>query len=163
MMRRTPLRAKPRVWPQRPDRSAEFASWQPSMRKVGVYAPAVACSPAPKEPEPVRDEDYRQLVAGLPCCHCGIERASQCAHPNAGKTKSVKASDVLSFPLCHEGANGCHRKHDTYQLGGRDAQAAREPELAARTQLTLIAQAVTDTKTRRILVRVGLLRDEVLA
>lgn len=48
MMRRTPLRAKPKPRPQRPDRSAEFANWTPSMRKVGVYATAGELRAAPK-------------------------------------------------------------------------------------------------------------------
>ncbi len=157
-MRRTPLRANPKPRQQRPDRSDEFASWTPSMRKVGVYAPAVACRPAPKEPEPVRDEDYRRLVAALPCALCGVIGASQTAHGNRGKGMGMKTSDLTCFPACHAGANDCHGMWDRYAFG-RDRQAAREPELAVRTQLTLIAQAVTDPKTRRILVRVCLITE----
>lgn len=163
MLRRTPFKRKPPLRVSRPDRSAEFASWQPSMRKVGTYAAAETFTPAPKEPEPVRDEDYRRLVAALPCVLCGIGGSSQCAHPNAGKAKGLKACDLLTFPLCHEGANGCHRAWDAYQAGGRDAQAEAEPELAKLTQDALIQRAAFDPKVRRVLVRVGLIPEAVPA
>lgn len=157
-MRRTPLRAKPKPRQQRPDRSDEFASWTLSMRKVGVYAPAVACVPVPKEPEPVRDEDYRRLVAALPCSICGVSGASQAAHSNSGKGLALKTCDLTCFPLCHDGANGHHRAWDEYRFG-RDVQRDYERRYAAITHddLRLIAQ--TDPNARRILVRVGLITE----
>jgi len=161
MLRRTPFKRKAPTWPAKPDRSAEFASWTPRPRPVAALlkpsdAPVKA---APKEREPVRDEGYRRLVAAMPCAHCRIGGASQCAHPNAGKAKSKKACDLLTFPLCHEGANGCHRAWDEYRLGGRDAQAELEPIYAARTRLRLIVDAQDDPKTRRVLERVGILKE----
>jgi hypothetical protein len=163
MLRRTPFKRKPPQREARPDRSAEFASWQPSMRKVGTYAAVETFSPAPKDPEPVRDKDYLRLVASLRCVACSIGGASQAAHPNAGKAKARKACDLLAFPLCHEGANGCHRAWDNYQAGGRDAQADQEPVFAQRTQAELIHQASCDQQVRRVLVRVGLITEAVPA
>lgn len=110
-MRRTPFRAKPKPRQPRPDRSAEFASWTPSMRKVGVYAPAGELRAAPKDPEPVRDEDYRRWVASLPCAHCGAIGMSQAAHADsAGKGMGIKSSDTEIMPLCGPSLDrpGCH-------------------------------------------------------
>jgi hypothetical protein len=106
-----------------------------------------------------RSEPYLRLVASLPCVLCGIEGASQAAHPNAGKAKGSKACDLLTFPLCHEGASGCHARWDQYQAGGRWAQAEREPWFARATQFALTVRAQTERKTRAVLVRVGLIND----
>lgn len=100
----------------------------------------------------VESEPYRRLVASLPCIHCGIQSASQCAHPNSNKAKGAKADDRLCFPLCHVGANGCHRLFDLYQLGGREYQSAVEPVWAARTQALLRTDG--SHKVRKILEKV---------
>jgi hypothetical protein len=114
----------------------------------------------PKAPKPVRSEAYRRLVASLPCAICGIEGASQAAHPNAGKAKALKACDLLCFPLCHVGANGCHPSWDSYRMGGRFAQAEKEPALAASTQNVLRRIARHDSSVRSILERLGILHTE---
>ena len=60
-------------------------------------------------------EPYRRAVAQLPCVNCGTHGASQCAHANAavfGKGMGMKSHDFATFPLCHEGANACHARHD---------------------------------------------------
>lgn len=74
----------------------------------------------------VESEAYRRLVASFPCAHCGLGSASQAAHENAGKGKGIKAGDDRTFPLCHEGGNGCHAAFDQYRLieGGRMAHIA---------------------------------------
>jgi hypothetical protein len=113
----------------------------------------------PKETR-IRSEPYLRLVASLPCALCGIQGSSQAAHPNANKAKALKASDVLVFPLCHEGANGCHAAFDSYQVGGRVIQSFREVEFAAQTQATLIERARADHKVRAVLERVGLITKE---
>lgn len=64
----------------------------------------------------MRHEGYRRLVAARPCCYCGIEGYSQCAHVNAGKAKGMKADDRMSMALCHVGANDCHGRFDRYEL-----------------------------------------------
>ena len=156
MMRRAPLRTKPKPRPQRPDRSAEFASWQP-MRRTGVYAMSGNPRPAPKPREPVRDADYRRLVAALPCILCRCVGHSQAAHGNRGKGIGMKTCDLTCFPACTVSGNDCHGKWDRYEFGGADAQASREPELSAATRLRLMVDAEDDPKTRRMLERVGLL------
>lgn len=158
-MRRTPLRAKQKPRPARPDRSAEFASWTPMLRKVGVYAPSGDARPAPKGVEPVRDEGYRRLVAALPCIVCTHVGASQSAHGNRGKGLGLKTSDLTCFPACHAGANDCHGRWDRYEFGAA-WQAEQEPLLAEATQRKLIEQAATDPKSRRVLERVGILQPE---
>lgn len=102
-----------------------------------------------------RSEPYRRLVAALPCIDCGIEGASQAAHPNAGKGLGIKADDLLCFPLCHEGANGCHRLFDLYALHGKQRQRELEPQWAAQTRARLEADAANDRSVRRVLERVG--------
>lgn len=64
-------------------------------------------------PERVRDEKYREWVASQPCIACGLHGASQAAHMGYGNHgRSIKAGDDLVFAACHEGANGCHVRHD---------------------------------------------------
>lgn len=158
MMRRTGFKSKIQARP-RNDRSDEFASFQarPRPMAVAMQADARACVPVPKEPKPLRDDGYRRLVASLPCALCGIHGSSQCAHPNADKAKGRKACDLLTFPLCHAGANGCHSAWDSYQVGGRHVQAFREVEFATQTQAALIDLARLDSKARAVLMRVGLI------
>jgi hypothetical protein len=113
--------------------------------------------PVPKGPKPVRDAEYRALVASLPCAICTIHGSSQAAHGNRGKGKGLKTCDLTCFPACHAGANDCHGAWDAYQLGGREVQAQREPLLALQTQSALIDLARFDSKARAVLMRVGLI------
>ena len=65
-------------------------------------------------------EKLRRAIASLPCAICGIEGASQHAHANSppfGKSMGMKSHDFHAFALCHEGANGCHTKHDQNHAG----------------------------------------------
>lgn len=84
----------------------------------------------------VRSKEYRMAVASLPCIHCGIEGASQCAHANVGKGLGRKVTDLETFPLCHEGANGCHVAFDSTRLlpGGRAAHVEAGRRWAAQTR-----------------------------
>lgn len=109
----------------------------------------------PKPAPPVRSEPYRRLVASLSCINCGISGSSQAAHPNTGKAKGRKADDRLCFPLCHVGANGCHRKFDEYRLfsGGADLVAI-EAGWAQRTQQTLRRIAKLDAAAARVIASV---------
>lgn len=84
--------------------------------RLCVTGPSVMREPVPKD-EPVRDEEWRRLIATLPCSHCRIVGHSQAAHgPTLGK--SIKASDADVFPLCCDrpGVVGCHYQFDHYQL-----------------------------------------------
>lgn len=122
----------------------------------------------PKDPERVRSEPYRRLVAALPCILCGEWGSSQAAHPNssglilgfAGKAKALKADDRLCFPLGHEGACGHHRLWDTWHYG-RELQRELEPKLILRTWSTLRKMAEGDMSVRRVLLKVGLLKEGV--
>lgn len=105
----------------------------------------------------VRAEPYRRLVASLPCVNCGIEGASQAAHPNSGKAKGLKACDLDIFPLCHEGANGCHRAFDNYKLCTREEMPELERRWKAWTRAALMELADQSRSARRILERLGLL------
>ena len=65
-----------------------------------------------------RSDQYRRLVAALPCCYCGAVGNSQAAHPNSGKAKGKKLDDRLCFPLCADRPmfRGCHSRFDAHQL-----------------------------------------------
>lgn len=99
----------------------------------------------PKE-NAVRSEEYRRLVAALPCAHCGIHGISQHAHENEQKGKSLKLDDRRAMPLCADqpGREGCHKKFDEYRLfpGGREAHVAfgklwaKETRVHIRVSLT---------------------------
>jgi hypothetical protein len=67
----------------------------------------------------IQCEEYRRLVAALPCKHCGIWGYSQAAHPNTGKAVGKKLIDDREcFPLCtvHPSpggggyVRGCHER-----------------------------------------------------
>lgn len=72
-------------------------------------------------------ERYRRFVASLPCANCDLEGFSQCAHYSGvsssrlGKGMGRKAHDLMTMPLCHEGANGCHAAYDRHELPDDDA------------------------------------------
>lgn len=82
------------------------------MAKIGDLPP----TPIPKA-NPVRSEEYRRLVAALPCFTCGIQGYSQAAHvPPDGK--GLKQDDREIFPLCcaRVGVPGCHADFDQYRM-----------------------------------------------
>ena len=89
----------------------------------------------PKAP-PVRSENYRRWVAGLPCIVCGLEGFSQCAHPNSGRGLGQKASDLECFPLCatRSGFPGHHWEHDNLYEMTLEERRAREVRYTAQTQ-----------------------------
>lgn len=65
-----------------------------------------------------KDKKHLMKVASLPCISCGIEGASQAAHvTKRGHSKiGGKDHDYFCIPLCHEGANNCHKKFDAYEI-----------------------------------------------
>jgi hypothetical protein len=85
---------------------------------------------------PVRSESYRRWVASLPCIVCGLEGSSQAAHPNMGRGKGQKASDLDCFPLCSTrmGTPGHHWEHDNLFEMTLEERRERERRYAAKTQ-----------------------------
>lgn len=118
-LRRTPFKTKPKAWAQSERKPRTLPTVVPGMfRLAQPIADVVVANP---KREPIRSEEYRRLVAALPCAHCGIHGFSQAAHPNEGKAKGAKADDNLCFPLCctRPGIDGCHVLFDRYKLGTR--------------------------------------------
>ena len=105
----------------------------------------------PKD-DAVRSEEYRRLVAQLPCKHCGIQGYSQCAHPNTGKGTGIKTSDLESFPLCCDrpGVQGCHSKFDQNTLFVRLRRRVIEPAWGADTRRQIIAMGQWPANLPRI-------------
>jgi len=86
--------------------------------------------------EPMRSEEYRRLVAALPCVACGIVGHSQAAHPNTGKGAGTKTDDRLCFPLCADrpSVRGCHSQFDQGALFSKIARREIEPAWGADTR-----------------------------
>ena len=137
MLRRTALKSRQRrEWEaQRAARSEREPKPLHRLERPGVYSGTTA-GPAPKAPEPVRDEDYRRWVASLPCYECRIHGYSQCAHPNSGKAKGKKQSDAGCFPMCCDrpGVKGCHSRFDQYEIVSRAEMPQYERAALAWTQ-----------------------------
>lgn len=81
----------------------------------------------------IRSEQYRRLVASLPCINCGIEGYTQHAHANTGKGASIKVDDRRAFPLCtvHPGPDGqlvlgCHERLDQGLLFSKGERRIKE-------------------------------------
>jgi len=108
---------------------------------------------------PVRSEDYRRLVAALPCFLCGIEGFSQAAHADEGKGLGMKSSDLTCWPACgtRPGKTGCHFDVGTAGYMTRDERRTLEQNAAAHTRNILLALAYTDRATADVLRKVGLL------
>lgn len=102
------------------------------------YGTARLSVPVPKV-KPVRSEEYRRLVAALPCDWCGIEGLSQAAHPNLGKGCGTKTDDRLCFPMCADSPvrQGCHSKLDQGTLLARLDRHDYEPRAGQRTRETI--------------------------
>ena len=126
--------------PPRPDRSAEFASYAP--RKHAPRAVMVtnldARMSVPKE-NVLRDEDYRRLVANLPCAHCGRAGPSQAAHADQGKGMGIKTGDDTCYPLCADspGRRGCHSLIGSDAMFTRDQRRTLETRYAEQTRQKL--------------------------
>jgi hypothetical protein len=137
-MKRTGFKRKgpPRV--ERPDRSAEFASYvAPASTAVMARALDDADVVTIEKDEPVRSEPYRRLVASFECIHCGAPGPSQAAHADMGKGMSLKTDDRTCYPLCatkvegpgcHDtiGASGAFTREQRRELEQRYGAATRE-------------------------------------
>lgn len=109
----------------------------------GAYGPATLTA-RPREPKPIRSEEYRRLVAKLPCFNCGIQGHSQAAHPNSGKARGVKLSDLDCFPMCatRPGFKGCHAAFDQYEIVPK-GQAMRDYEARAKESTQRLIRETT--------------------
>lgn len=110
---------------------------RPRSIAVAVAGPARATVSIAKA-RPARSEDYRRLVASLPCDLCGAVGRSQAAHPNTGKGMASKADDRLCFPLCtgFHGV-GCHELFDQHALMTKHARRTYEPKAGARARAAI--------------------------
>ena len=73
--------------------------------------------PYPKQPSPVKDEAYLDLIRGLECCCCGRWAPSEVHHIMRTPLGIPRNNDAWVLPLCGE----CHRPkfHDT--VGNEEA------------------------------------------
>lgn len=86
---------------------------------------------------------YLDLVRGLECMSCAIEKLTEPAHSNQlrfGKAKGLKSSDATAMALCKTvpGRHGCHNNHDQ---GGKLSKAewkAFEHRMIAKTITELL-------------------------
>lgn len=115
----------------------------PAPQPVRRVAPTVISDKANATPkaEIVRSEQYRRLVAAMPCVICGIAGYSQAAHGSEGKGMAIKACDLTLFPACCDrpGVRGCHSQLDQGALFAKTVRRALEPAWAADTQRKIIA------------------------
>lgn len=115
----TLTRRKPPAWPEKPDRSAEFAGYVPRPR-----APARVATLASVELQDVQDiprtktpaeAEYMGRVAALGCVVCRLlgygATPAQVHHVRAGQGKAQRAGNYCTVPLCeshHTGPRGIH-------------------------------------------------------
>ena len=143
-MRRTPM--KRTAWPRRSPvvhkvvmdgaRPPSVHSARAQAVMAMVSAPAAAI---PKE-QAVRNEEYRRLVAALPCAHCGIVGFSQAAHPPP-TGKGIKEDDRECFPLCctRPLVTGCHVEFDQYRLIPGDQMREQAARWGSQTRKSIVS------------------------
>jgi hypothetical protein len=70
------------------------------------------------KPTEFRSEDFRRLVASIPCVYPKCGKPSQAAHRNQGKGGAIKTSDAKLFAACPE-------HHDMADQGNKSGKAER--------------------------------------
>ena len=159
--RKTPLRQKAKPWRKaKPEIEATQSTYTPRPRKPAqpvlvADGRARMVVPVPKA-QPLRDEDYRRLVASLDCICCGAVGHSQCAHANspaAGKAGAMRADDRETFPLCTVTANDCHGGFDQRAMFSKEKRRELEPLWANQTRMTLRKLAEGNAKVRAVVER----------
>ena len=136
------------MWGKRPhklDREERLAASAARLMASATPRASVAAKPEFREAihkdNPQRSEEYRRLVAALPCANCGIFGYSQHAHENDGKGKGLKVDDRRGMPLCcaRPGVEGCHVAFDQYRLfAGKQAHIDQGRAWVAQTQQTIL-------------------------
>ena len=154
-MKRTawPIRAPPTFSGLKPKNfSAPVDRSLSAIRSVAVMA---RVSPAPalaiQKENAVRSEEYRRLVAALPCKNCGIVGYSQAAHlPPDGK--GIKQDDRQIFPLCctRVGITGCHSDYDQYRMFTRPVAMEVGLAWAAGIRRQIIAKGLWPASLARM-------------
>lgn len=144
-MKRSPLRsmsAKRKAKLHQPSVEREPKPLAKATRPM-VYAGATA--PAKPKDNPLRSEEYRRLVAQLPCiCGCG-RQLTQAAHPNTGKGMALKTDDRRCFPL----APPCHQAFDQGAMFPKQERREWEERWGAITRATIIAAGKWPAKLPR--------------
>lgn len=104
--------------------------------KYPVFEPVSAI---PKE-DAVRSEEYRRVVADMPCIRCGYPAPSQAAHADMGKGGHIKTDDRTCFPACatRPGVIGCHELIGSTGTYTRDERRALEADYAVRTRKAIL-------------------------
>lgn len=122
------------------------------LRRKASYSVDTAPAAPVEKHEPMRSEQYRRLVAMLPCKNCGIAGYSQAAHPNTGKGAGIKTDDRLCFPLCADrpGTRGCHSLFDQGTLFTKAVRREIEPVWGADTRRQIEAMGLWPKNLRRI-------------
>ena len=102
--------------------------------------------------KPMRSEDYRRLVASLPCAICGIEGYSQAAHADEGKGMGTKSDDSTCYPACSDrpGIVGCHTTMGATGKLGKEQRRETEKTLAMRTRAKIRRMGLSDRKVQSI-------------
>lgn len=111
--------------------------------------------PIPKA-QPLRSEEYRRLVASLPCVLCKIEGYSNACHSDDGsKGCGTKSSDATCYPGCvsRPGIVGCHERIGTLREIPRDQRRELEALWANQTRMKLREMAASDAAVRKIVER----------
>lgn len=115
----TLTRRKPPPWPDKPDRSAEFAGYVPRPRvppRVATLA-GVQLETAQDVPrtKTAAEGEYMGRVAKLGCVVCRLlgygATAAQVHHVRAGQGKAQRAGNYCVIPLCREHHTGTHGIH----------------------------------------------------
>lgn len=94
----------------------------------------------PKD-EPARSEEYRRLVAAMPCIHCGRVGASQAAHGDMNKGGHIKSDDRTCYPACADAPlrQGCHSLIGATGSFTREQRRAIEARYARQTRAAIMA------------------------
>jgi len=167
LKQRTPMRRSGFASQWKPRPPAEERPERPILRLARAPKPSEPVfSPQPKATY-VRDEDYRQAVASLPCARCGVIGFSNACHSDTGgrgaaKGGRIKSCDLTCWPGCvpRPGITGCHHDIGMGAVMSREEKRAFEVKAAADTRAHLIAMSAMDARLRAVLVRVGVIKGE---
>lgn len=137
LLRRTPLRGRPRTLTARPPKVIDYT---PTPRAIAqAAAPLPMAVPVPKR-DYVRSEVLLEACRLIPCQHCEADDGTVCAaHSNwsvHGKGKSIKADDNRVASLCAR----CHRMIDQGSKLTEAERAAIWFRAHVRTVIELLAR-----------------------
>jgi len=105
---------------------------------------------------PLRDEEYRRLVATLKCVMCNVVGFSNACHSDdSSKGAGLKSGDETCYPACvsRPGILGCHERIGTVREIPKNQRHELEELWANQTRMTLRKLAMFDNGARRIVER----------